>query len=226
MSDANEGGARTLGGGAHSSNSFRRKAEGLGPSVYVDLDRTLFQTSRTEEIWQAVEQLYPAIDANEQSARATEFHTDTPYGYCYDFFAQLKSLGIDSNDARRRLLTLPLADGRLQFDGEAELVAWLNERADVTILSFGKRDYQSFKQALCPALDGIPLETVMGSKGEWLADKGECWLIDDKPQTDLPPNVRFIQVSLEGKEVVSQPWLVLTSLADVKEYLSHNIDKP
>lgn len=171
--------------------------------------------------------LYPQINAAEQIDKQTDFHVTMESGYYYyDFTAQLQAAGLDAQEVYRRVAASPLADGRLQFDGEEEFILWLEEHATVMILSFGMLDYQAFKQSLCPALRTLSLVTVLEPKSVWLTDKGPCWLVDDKPLNDLPANVRFAQVSLEGKPIVAQAWPVLTSLHEVKDYLAHNIDKP
>lgn len=196
------------------------------PLVYLDLDRTLFKTANSDEIWRTIETLYPQVNAAEQIDRQTAFHVTMESGYYYyDFTAQLQAAGCDASEVYRRVTASPLADGRMQFDGEAELITWLDDHATVMILSFGMLDYQAFKQSLCPALRTLSLVTVLEPKSIWLADKDACWLVDDKPLDDLPAAVHFVQVSLEGKPVAEQSWPVLTSLNEVKDYLTHNIDK-
>lgn len=189
--------------------------------IYLDLDRTLFRTdSATRQIWQQIAQHYPAVDADVEYARGTEFHTTVGDLYYYDFTAHVRACELDAEQIYAMLSASPLADNRFLFDGAAHLVQWAQGHARPAILTFGSDDYQRLKIALCPALVGLPVYTTLAPKAQWFLDKGECWMIDDKAiGGELPANVRFVQVSLEGRNTPEVPWPCFQKLSEVEEYL-------
>lgn len=198
------------------------------PIVYLDLDRTLFQTTRIVEIWQWLERRYPEIvDAERDLARMKQFYQWYDDLYCYDMSAHVRALGLVPGQVYRELATSELADGRFEFPGCSALIDYLKTVALPIILTYGTDDYQRCKVALCPSLAGVPVETTLSAKRDWLAQHAAAgWLIDDKPIGDgLPTSVRFIQVDLEEKPAVkSNPhWPVVTTLHQVEEYLRHEL---
>lgn len=190
--------------------------------VYLDLDRTIFQAGQTKQIWEKIAELYPEVTAEELHDGRRSFYHMIEDLYYYDFSSQLLSLGLSPEDVYNELAASELADGRLEFPGTSELVKTLQEHeADVRVLTFGPDDYQRFKTSLCPSLRGLPVTTTLEPKRLLLeANEEECWLVDDKAIGDeLPGNVSFVQVSLEGNEVSrDELWPVYTSLTQVKEF--------
>lgn len=189
--------------------------------VYLDLDRTIFQTTETPQLWKKLAQFYPELSVEELEAGRKAFYGQIEDLYYYDFGSQLLSLGIDPSEAFSRLVETELADGRFEFPGASELVTALQGYGvEVQVLTFGIDDFQRFKASLCPALRGLPVITTLERKG-LLFESGEveCWLVDDKAIGDeLPGNVSFVQVSLEGHEVADQEWPVYRNLREVKEF--------
>lgn len=169
--------------------------------VYLDLDRTLFQTSRSVEIWDAIASLHPTIDTKSAYESRSNFYHHVGDQYYYDMSAQLRSLGLEPHDIYQHLSVSELADGRFEFEYCHELIDALSKKAEVRILSFGTDDYQRFKHSLCPSLRELEVVTTLRTKADVLEDsQEECWLVDDKPIGDeLPGNVSFVQVSLEGR---------------------------
>lgn len=190
-------------------------------SIYLDLDRTLYRTTAAGLAkWQKIGELYPQIDAIYQHDRQGEFYRHVDGAYTYDFTAHVESIGLDPAVVYNQLRTSNLTDGRLEHDGVATLVSWAQTVADVRVLTYGVDDYQRLKAALCPSLQGVEVVTTLGGKGDYLQDKGRVWLVDDKPLgVGLPANVQFIQVCLEGQDIESQPWPVVTSLQQVQDLL-------
>lgn len=189
--------------------------------VYLDLDRTIFKTAETPQLWDKLTEFYPELSAVELEAGRKSFYGQIEDLYYYDFGSQLLSLGIDPSEAFTRLAATELSDGRLEFPGAVELVATLQAHgADVQVLTFGVDDYQRFKVSLCPALRGLPVVTTLERKG-LLFESGEteCWLVDDKPIGDeLPGNVSFVQVSLEGQDTDEVEWPIYRNLHDLREF--------
>lgn len=200
--------------------------------VYLDLDRTLFQTEGASRmLWQQIAHFNRKIKLEAELARQDTFYvsTDETNRYYYDFTAHLRAAGLESGEVYPMLRGSPLADDRLLFPGAAQLVDWLKPRADVAILTYGADDYQRLKAALCPALARVPVHTLIGDKLAWLEGKGPLAMVDDKPLVEvgrtLPSGVYFIQVSLEGAPLPSVPWPVFGTLDEVTKYFTHNIDK-
>lgn len=192
------------------------------PLVYLDLDRTLFDTRKVIEIWEELARHYP-IDAKACAGERSKFYVwDGPKSYCHDFSKQLRSYGIPAEEAYKKLVESEIADGRLEFPYVNQLISTLTGLAEVRVLTYGTDDYQRLKASLCPSLKDLEVVTMLQRKGDFLRETGEtCWLVDDKPLgKELPERVNFIQVALEAEVPdFTAPWPIFTSLKDVKEYL-------
>jgi hypothetical protein len=195
--------------------------------VYFDLDRTLFQTGRSDELWDMIGALYPEIDAQTAYQDRSQYYRYVGDQYYHDMSAQLQALGLEPEQVYEQLQRSELADGRFEYEYCHELLTNLQTQADIRVLTFGADDYQRFKASLCPSLAGIPIITTTRLKAEVLEDsEQECWLVDDKPIGDeLPGNVSFVQVSLEGAPVAPDTiWPVKHSLAEVDQFFSAIIE--
>lgn len=194
------------------------------PLVFLDLDRTLFDTRQAGLLWQELAKRYD-IDAAKCTAERSNWYEwvdDTTY--YHDFSQQLTDYGIDASEAYEYLRQSPLAQGVFEFPYVDVLVRTLQEIADVKVLTFGIDDYQQLKASLCPSLRGVEIITTLESKTTVLGrymNKYDCWLVDDKPVgNELPKNVHFIQVALESEVPdYTVAWPIFTSLKEVKEYL-------
>ena len=189
--------------------------------LVLDLDRTLFRTSELDEAeWGLLGRQF-GIDSEAELARRTDFHVRTETAYYYDFAAHVRAAGLDEKEAFSFLLQSTLADGRMEYDGVAELVAWARQRGSVSVLTYGPANYQRFKAALCPSLEGVEIITTLQSKGDYFREQcptGEVWMVDDKPiGGDLPDNVRFIQTAeYNGIVAPEHPaWPVATALGQI-----------
>lgn len=192
------------------------------PLIFLDLDRTLYRTAAAGRAkWQKISQNYPQIDASSEHARQGEFYKYSGDMYAYDFSEHVAAVGLDVAAVYQMLTSSELADGRLEYEGAAELVEWARNNGVVKVLTYGTDDYQRLKAALCPSLKGIEVVTVLSAKGVYLEDKGDAWLVDDRPLGDeLPENVRFIQVCLEGQVPPAEAhWPVARSLHEVLELI-------
>lgn len=189
--------------------------------VYLDLDRTLFRTSEFgPQKWPLLEKMYPQINGESEHARQSQFYVRNGDSYAYDFSAHLESLELDPGEVYDILIKSALADGRLEYDGVADLVSWIRQRGEVSVLTYGVDEYQRLKASLCPSLKGVEIITTLRPKAEYLADRGDVWLVDDKDLADeLPSNVRFIWALLEGQDSRGVELGVARSIADVQEVL-------
>lgn len=195
--------------------------------VFLDLDRTLFRTDAFGEvIWQYVHGLYPEVDPQACYENRDDYFRSVGDMYYHDIGQQLSDMGLDPETVYSQLAVSELADGRCEFDGVKDLIDSLRERTDVTVLTFGDDAYQRFKVQLCPSLQGLPVVTTLEPKARLLAHvEGSYCVVDDKPiGNELPGDARFIQVSLEGKEVDGEAlWPVFFALTDVKEYFDKTL---
>ena len=135
----------------------------------------------------------------------------------------MRAAGLDEKEAFAFLLQSTLADGRMEYDGVAKLVAWAGQRGTVHVLTYGPANYQRFKAALCPSLKEAEIITTLQSKDDYFREQcptGEVWMVDDKPiGGDLPDDVRFIQTAeYNGIAAPEHPvWPVATALGQIPE---------
>ena len=191
--------------------------------VFLDLDRTLFRTSELDEAeWGLLGRQF-GIDSEAELARRTDFHVRTETAYYYDFAAHVREAGLGEEAVFAFLLQSTLADGRMEYDGVAELVTWAKHRGTVHVLTYGPANYQRFKAALCPSLKEAEIITTLQSKSEYFREQcptGEVWMVDDKPiGGDLPDNVRFIQTAEYNSIAAPEhpAWPVATALGQIPE---------
>ena len=189
--------------------------------LVLDLDRTLFRTSELDKAeWGLLGRQF-GIDSEAELARRTDFHVRTKKAYYYDFAAHVRAAGLDDKEAFSFLLQSALADGRMEYDGVAELVAWARQRGTVHVLTYGPANYQQFKAALCPSLKEAEIITTLQSKGDYFREQcptGEVWMVDDKPiGSDLPDGVRFIQTAEYNSIAAPEhpAWPVATALSQI-----------
>lgn len=193
--------------------------------IYIDLDRTLYQTDQLPAIIEQLARLYPDIDREVFLNECSQYYVESGGQYYHDMSAQLEHYGLEPTAVYQQLRSSSIADNRLLFPGGEALAGWLKQRGNVSILTYGADDYQRAKAALCPALDDLPIITLREDKAAWLRrEVGEkrALMIDDKPiGSELPENIAFVQVSLEGKARQSgSHWPVLGSLGAVLEMLT------
>lgn len=191
--------------------------------LVLDLDRTLFRTSELDEAeWGLLGRQF-GIDSEAELARRTDFHVRSEKAYYYDFAAHVRAAGLGEEAVFAFLLQSTLADGRMEYDGVAELVAWAKQCGTVHVLTYGPANYQRFKAALCPSLKEAEIITTLQSKGDYFREQcptGEVWMVDDKPiGGDLPNGVRFIQTAeYNGIAAPEHPaWPVATALGQIPE---------
>lgn len=197
------------------------------PTVYLDLDRTLFQTAKMDDVWRYLAAHYDGQVPRDAWRYQQEFFVTADDLYYYDMSAQLLSLGFDPAEIYAEIARSPLSDGRFEFAGCQSLIAYLQFRADVQIITYGPEDIQNFKASLCPSLVGIPISTTLAPKQEFFVAHGNSgWVIDDKAiWRQLPAGIHFVQVSMEGKPLpdMRPSWPIFTTLAQVEEYLRHEL---
>jgi|GEM_PF-3030256 len=157
--------------------------------LYLDLDRTLFDTVRfSDALIAAFEDIYkvPARDFRAQMPQFYVHHADMQY---YDFYGHVASLGHNPAAVAERLRP-ELAGGDYLFADAHSLLAALSAVPPVqtTILSYGPSNYQQYKVSFVPELQRLPFVATLQFKQDYLASKppAPSLLVDDKLVAPLP----------------------------------------
>ena len=158
--------------------------------IYLDLDRTLFNTPVfVPELTAAAEKLY-GLDAVQFQKDIPKYYVSSADGNLqhYDFFAQIAAHGIDIHHAERELLDA-LHGRNYVYDDAREMLQFLGSTPfELEILSYGTQFYQLFKYKAAPELAGLPIKVVFHDKAAFIAGQPHepSWLIDDKITNNLP----------------------------------------
>lgn len=189
--------------------------------VYLDLDRTLFNTDLFSELsWQFLAETYHV--STDEESRQESFFVHSNNMYYYDFAEHVRSTGLDADQVYEAIRQSELADGRLEYSGTGELIKGLGNRA--RILTYGADDYQRLKVDLCPSITGVPVVTTQRPKRLFFQDNPTpAVLFDDKPIGDeLPSSVTFVQSTSYNdisapEESVS--WHIVESIDEFREFI-------
>ncbi|MGH7196282.1 MAG: hypothetical protein ACREGJ_00765 [Candidatus Saccharimonadales bacterium] len=190
---------------------------------YLDLDRTLFDTERfVLELFKVAGRIY-----REKGVRRMRLLTDLPHQIryvgdlsYYPFFDHLAEYGVDTQEAKK-LLYEALKDNDFLYKDAHELLDWLESHGiQPHILTFGDKDYQSFKISLAPRLQNLPVTIVQESKGAFLARQAceSAILVDDKLVTDLPEWCTGALLTRK-KSVAGYNGLVIKNLNDLMRFV-------
>lgn len=170
--------------------------------IYLDLDRTLYDTVKgNEHIWHELEKLY-GIDSKKQRARQSDFYIwQDEKTYYYDIAAHMRDVRIDPADANVKLIRALEGDSFLMPGAKDFLERVCTFSVPVELLTYGDTYFQTLKASLCTALHGVPLRITRRPKHVFLETQRECVLVDDKPIVkELPAHVHFFHVQLEQKK--------------------------
>lgn len=169
----------------------------LDKKVFVDLDRTLFDTDIfVASLWLILQKKY-GVDAEAEKKRAPKFYTYDGDLYDYHFFDHLKQLNIGNDEAITLEMTLQLRNQFLLFNDVEEGLKVLDELGEFTILTFGNERYQKFKLSCVPELTRYPVVTVQQHKKHFFSHQytDPSILIDDKDLGgSLPEQVEFYRI--------------------------------
>src|SRR5690606_24629194 len=103
------------------------------PTIFLDLDRTLFRTENVDQLWEFIEEKLPNINTAGAAQLAAKFYIYDGDLYCYDMGAHLVSLGLKPQQVYD-LLVKKFGDGQFEYPGISELLQSLNW-AEVKILT-------------------------------------------------------------------------------------------
>jgi len=170
------------------------------PTFYIDLDRTLFHTDKAGEIFAALASAYPdnarIAEGYDQRGEYYVFpHDGDDVTYYHDIVAQLREAGVDCAEAFSRIRP-QLSDSRFEYPGAEHLMAVLQARGTVKILTYGEDTYQRFKVELCPSLAGVEVIAIIESKTAYLNMHAgpKDWIIDDKLMTGIVNGMHVVRV--------------------------------
>lgn len=176
------------------------------PHIYVDLDRTLFDTDRAGLALKVAAQELYGLDAQQLAREESRFYVHVGNQYFYRFFDHLAARDVEPAKAAGELLEVLKGQDFLYPDAH-EFVAHLRLNGyNSSILSFGDPAYQGFKYRLAPALANLPFICVDTPKGEYVRKHGQAdsVIIDDKHVGAVPDACRAIQLMRGHHQPVSR----------------------
>ena len=195
--------------------------------IYIDFDRTLYDSGRfSDDLWALIGR-QAGIDPSQVAESVAKFETHETLGG-YDYEAHIRAFGLDPAQMWAKLAQLLDAYDYLYDDSARFVQSLLGSGYRPRILSFGNYKFQAAK--IAPTLDVLAGTTghelgydiVMRRKREHLIEyhPGEHGvLIDDKPGQELPEG--FTEITLDRPrglaEVVREgPAYVASDLAQVR----------
>lgn len=191
--------------------------------VFVDLDRTIFDTPAFfEAAWDTVGRIR-GIDTTVHRKRAANYYAYNRDLYNYEFFRHLSAEGLEV-DAEALVAELR-RPGRFIYADVMPTWPLLSGIATPKILTYGGADYQQLKIASCPELDAVEVVAVLEPKAEYFMremPEKPVILLDDKDlAAELPPHVRFIRVNRANDAPLQRGHggVVINSFIHVKEAL-------
>ena len=195
------------------------------PILFVDFDRTLFNTSAfTADLWLSLATRY-GIDAEQAKEEGKAYFNYVGNLYDYDFFSHMRRLTGESDAAIAYAVTQDLAGRQFLFDDSDEVFAWQQAGYDVRILTFGNEPYQRLKFALAPGIvEKLPVVIICERKADYLASAHAeqlGWLVDDKPDQRLPIGFTEINLDRTAQLPVSNGsgYVIVNSLTHVRNIL-------
>lgn len=179
-------------------------------NIVLDFDRTLFDTKLFAE-WMFTELAQRSGRTTEVIRREAEsiYYIYSGPLYYYDLFAQTQALfGEQADVVLSDMRQKAIATKNFLFKDVRRSLSALHSCGDVSILTYGKEDYQLFKISLCAELLGVPAITVLGPKGPQLDAHFNrtvrCVFVDDKDiDGQLPDWVEFYRIVREGDAVTT-----------------------
>lgn len=170
------------------------------PILFVDFDRTLFDSTRfSEAIGQVLQKLY-GINQEEFIAKQSDFFTYHDEHYDYDFYAHAHDMTGETPERIRAILKTELGSASFLFDDYKELRKWQRAGYTVRILTFGNEAFQRLKLEYAKAISDVPGDIIQEQKRDFIAREhpdGHGWLVDDKPDQKLPKG--FVEITLDRK---------------------------
>ncbi|MBC7512055.1 hypothetical protein H7142_00125 [Candidatus Saccharibacteria bacterium] len=184
------------------------------PLLLIDLDRTLFDTDKfIVAIWDFAE-VYYGISADKERARASNYYDHYGDMYDYKFFDHLQAVA-GSGYSRSEFIAAAaakLSGNFLYDDATIEVIDLID-----AIVTFGNRDYQTFKLLLCPQLASIERHFLLEPKGQYIRRifAQPTLLVDDKHlDGEIHEPCVFVRIDRTSRIAKSNQGII-TSLSQV-----------
>ena len=194
------------------------------PILFVDLDRTLIDTTRfAKACWQAIAAHF-GIDFASAMAVVPDYYVKMGNLQYYDFERHIEDTVHLPPKQVKETIRPYLREQHFAYDDANELASW-QRHYDVRILSFGGVPYQTYKLSFMPDVDGVSADITLQPKGEYITQHypgRHGWLVDDKHNGDMPPGFQEIRLN----RLASQPFtrqgsiVTINSLKYVEEALT------
>lgn len=177
--------------------------------IFVDLDRTLFDTDRFyAEVWRVLGERH-GFDGDAAQKRVKEFYYEVRAGYHYDYgFHNHLAAYIPQVSVPQAMAEVydALKNTSFLYDDATELFGW-QPSYDVHVLTFGETDRQQFKLRFCELLAPLPTHIILEPKAQFIAanfPNRHGLLIDDKIEGDLPPYIKQIHIDRQSGVAISR----------------------
>lgn len=194
------------------------------PILFVDFDRTLFDTaSFTTKLWESVSRRYN-LDAEKAKTEGQAYFNYVGNLYDYDFFSHMRKMTGSSDVGIADAVREDLAGHDFCYPDSDEPFAWADEGHDVRILTFGNEPYQRLKLSLAAEFMDLPIMIIRESKAEylgWAHEAQQGWLVDDKPDQRLPVGFKEINLNRTSDLPIAQQsgYVIVNSLKHVRNVL-------
>lgn len=194
------------------------------PILFVDFDRTLFDTaSFTEKLWEVVGRRY-GLDAEKAKTEGRAYFNRVGDLHDYDFFAHMRKMTGQSDASIADAVREDLAGHDFRYEDSAEAFVWSEVGHDVRILTFGNEPYQRLKLSLTPEFLNLPVMIIREPKADylgWAHAAQQGWLVDDKPDQRLPAGFKEINLNRASELPITQQsgYVIVNSLKHVRNIL-------
>ena len=172
-------------------------------TLFLDMDRTLLNTNEfVQAFWRAVEKYY-RINHEHAIAEMPKYYHDMGELRYHDLYLQLSELfGLDPDEVIATIRP-DLATQDFLYADVKPILALQKHDFELRIITFGEQWFQQCKLSFLPALDHLPRDIILESKGAFLArtyPQAEGWMIDDKRNPHLPPNVQEVYLDRTSED--------------------------
>jgi hypothetical protein len=192
------------------------------PIIFVDFDRTLFQTDALFPLlWDTVGELYPQADIQTAKNEVGKWYEIIEGDYKHYLFPQhlLHVTGANFDQAEPLLLER-LSKHDFTYPDVGVINHWPAKGYDVRILTFGGEPFQKFKLKLTPQFIE-PRDIILEPKGTFLAHHypdAAGFMVDDKRNPGMPATIKEVWLNRQGK-TAEDAIITISSLEQLEEFL-------
>lgn len=173
--------------------------------IYLDLDRTLLDTDACMAVvFSQCERLY-GLSQDGLRAEVPHYYHYVGHLRYYDFFGQMAARNLDPYQVEHDLLAT--IDQDFLFPDAHEMLRYLTTQDyKMSVLSFGKHNFQQFKYRLLPQLSHLPFISVLYPKDRFILEAQDVpsLLIDDVAAPDLPNYCTQFIIDRQASEEIIQ----------------------